>query len=1092
MNACPVPEQLRQLLAKAISGAEREQIENHVENCAACQEMLAKLSDSLTPEEQQTRDGGQRWSRHDPDSGFLRPFQQEAMDTTTGGEGENEPKTAPSPKEAAATSTGDWPRVPGYELLGVLGRGGMGVVYKARQVNADRLVALKMILAGTHAGPAELARFRTEAETIARLQHPHVVQVFEVGEHQGLPFFSLEFCPGGSLKDKLGGTPLTPREAVVLVAKLARAVQAAHAAQVLHRDLKPGNVLLAADDTPKVTDFGLAKKLDTQGVTISGDIMGTPSYMAPEQANGQSREVGPAADVYALGAILYECLTGRPPFKAATALDTLSQVVSKEPVLPRQLNAQVPRDLETVCLKCLHKEASKRYASAAELADDLGRFQTGEPILARPVGKLERGVKWVRRKPALAALSALLVLVFFTGFAGVSWQWRRAEGEYQRAAGLTLAEQRTAYGRAASLAYDEWRAGNAGLAEQLLAECRPELRGWEWHYLRRLFQGRQLATLDGHAGEVLAVAFSPDGSRFASAGAEGNIKVWDRQNLQEIFTLRGHAAAVTTVVFSPDGRRLASGSADGRVRVWDAARGEIVVTWRAHAAVTGLDFDPSGGRLASTGRGEQRGELKLWDATTGKALAGKPCPNLLTAVVFGADGRSLVTSGHDGNVLVWNATTLDASPRDFKGHPAQIVPWTSVALSADGQWVAIGGSGGVVRVWDKSTAQEFLTPTQAGVSGLAFGGRDGRILTATADNSIHGWFTKSGKPAFTLRGHRRAVTAVACSPDGCCLVSGSRDRTVKLWDISRRDDDRILRFPNEGFTSLAFHPDGKWLASAARDKALKVSNLATGTAVVTVRRLPTVMNGLAFRPGGREETTPTLLASAGGDGAIRIWEVPTEQEKLCLRGHGGPVHAVAFRPDGDCLASAGDDGTIRVWGAMSGRERLCLRGHAGPIRAVAFTPDGRRLASAGDDGTVRLWAEAAGQELLVLGDHNGPVYAVVFSLDGRYLATGGRDEAVRIWDAATGNLVHTLQGHAGALRALAYGPGGRLASAGDDSTVRMWDSAGHELLALRGHTDAVRALVFSPDGNKLASASEDRTIKIWDGTPLDEAPDSDE
>jgi serine/threonine-protein kinase len=284
----------------------------------------------------------------------------------------------------------------------------MGVVYRARQTKLGRLVALKMILSGAHAGEAGVARFRTEAEAIARLQHPNIVQVYEVGEQAGLPYFSLEFCGGGSLEKKLSGTPLPPGKAAALVETLARAMQAAHAQHVIHRDLKPANVLLTEDGTPKITDFGLAKKLDEAGQTQSGAILGTPSYMAPEQAGGQSKELGPMCDIYALGAVLYECLTGRPPFKAATPLDTVLQVISDEAVPPTQLQSKVPRDLETICFKCLRKEPARRYESAAALADDLRRFAERRPIVARPVGRLERSAKWVRRNPVLAGAAALV------------------------------------------------------------------------------------------------------------------------------------------------------------------------------------------------------------------------------------------------------------------------------------------------------------------------------------------------------------------------------------------------------------------------------------------------------------------------------------------------------------------------------------------------------------------------------------------------------------------------------------------------------------------------------------------------------------
>jgi eukaryotic-like serine/threonine-protein kinase len=329
---------------------------------------------------------------------------------------------------------GPMPQVPGYEILGLLGRGGMGVVYRARHLALDRLVALKMIRAGGLAGAADLTRFRSEAQAAARLQHPNVVQIHEVGEHDGLPFFSLELVEGGSLAERMDGTPFPPRQAAQLVRTLAQAIQAAHMSGIVHRDLKPANVLLTRAGVPKVSDFGLAKKLDdAAGLTMTGEVMGTPSYMAPEQTGQTADKVGPATDVYALGTILYELLTGRAPFKATTALDTLYQVVHQEPVPARQLQPKVPRDLETICLKCLQKEPRKRYASAEALAEDLDRFLAGEPIRARPVGVAGRFWRWCRRRPAVAALAAALALVAAAAFVSVTALWLRAENHRVRA-----------------------------------------------------------------------------------------------------------------------------------------------------------------------------------------------------------------------------------------------------------------------------------------------------------------------------------------------------------------------------------------------------------------------------------------------------------------------------------------------------------------------------------------------------------------------------------------------------------------------------------------------------------------------------------
>jgi serine/threonine-protein kinase len=327
---------------------------------------------------------------------------------------------APTLPPGAPLPDGRHPRgrgVPGYEILGELGRGGMGVVYKATQVALHRTVALKMILSGDHAGPEERLRFLAEAEAVAAIGHPGIVQVYDFGTHDGLPFFALEFCPGGSLADRLAGNPLPAREAAALVETLARAVQAAHQAGVVHRDLKPQNVLLGADGTPKVTDFGLAKRVEGgSGLTQTGAILGTPSYMAPEQASG-SKEIGPAADVWSLGAILYECFTGRPPFRAATAMDTILQVISDDPVPPSRLVAKLPPDLETITLKCLQKAPQARYASAAALAHDLANFQEGRPIAARPVSFAERLWRWARRNRGLAAAAGVAVLALVLGSA---------------------------------------------------------------------------------------------------------------------------------------------------------------------------------------------------------------------------------------------------------------------------------------------------------------------------------------------------------------------------------------------------------------------------------------------------------------------------------------------------------------------------------------------------------------------------------------------------------------------------------------------------------------------------------------------------
>jgi serine/threonine protein kinase/tetratricopeptide (TPR) repeat protein len=468
MNPCPSIEQLRNLLAEQLPDAEREWMESHVESCADCKQRLEELSGTLVLKGMLPERHPDSWSHHDPGSDFLERLRETpAPLAAQGGAADTLPDGGPTP---VAKTAENWPQVPGYEILGLLGHGGMGVVYKARQISLNRVVALKMIRAGEHAPPELLARFRNEASAVARLHHPNIVQVYEVGEQGGLPYFSLEFVEGGSLAEKLAGVPLPPRKAAELAQTLARAIHTAHQRGIVHRDLTPSNVLLERKETsdpanpskletqldpeaspvsspsrdtwlnsiPKITDFGLAKQLGASTAQTQSDVvMGTPSYLAPEQASGQSKTAGPATDTYALGAILYEMLAGRPPFRAGTPVETLMQVVADDPVPPRRLQPKVPRDLEIICLKCLQKDPRKRYFTAESLADDLERFLQGKPILARPVPLWEQGWKWAKRRPAWAALgvvSSLAVLSLLLGGLWYGTKLQAAVGEATKSA----------------------------------------------------------------------------------------------------------------------------------------------------------------------------------------------------------------------------------------------------------------------------------------------------------------------------------------------------------------------------------------------------------------------------------------------------------------------------------------------------------------------------------------------------------------------------------------------------------------------------------------------------------------------------------
>jgi WD40 repeat protein/predicted Ser/Thr protein kinase len=1003
---------------------------------------------------------------------------------------------APGPARPAA---GPPPaRVGHYRVLRYIAEGGMGAVYEAEQDNPRRTVALKVLRPG-HASPGLLKRFAHEAQILGRLHHPGIAQVYEAGlADDGQPFFAMEFIRGLPLDEYAARHRLDLAARLALLARVSDAVQHAHEQGVIHRDLKPANILVEEAGQPKVLDFGVARATDADllteaGLTRTGQVLGTPNYMSPEQVAADSAAIDRRSDVYALGVILFELAAHQPPYQleGRAVVEAARIILDHEPPRLGSINPELRGDVETIAAKALEKDPARRYQSAADLAADLRHWLAHEPIRARPPSALYHLRKFARRHKALVGgvvatgLALVLGLVLTALFAiGEARQRRQAEGEKREALYQTYRARIAAAVGALAL-------HDVADARRQLNAAPQELRDWEWrHLLSRLDDssaviplpseasgwllaapdqlrvgamtpaGLWLADLEG--GEPRTLPLGPDRPRAVSATQTRRglrVAAWVGNKAFDLLDEAGQVLCrvecpevpdASVVVVSPDATRLALGWPHGdgmRLGVFSATTGKQTAVCDGHREGTwAVTFSPDGTRLASGGEDNL---ARLWDAATGALRATcRGHTSKVLSVAFSPDGTRLVTTSSDGTVRQWDAATGSQVEVPYDRHSGEVL---CAAYSADGQWVASGGTDRAVRVWQATGRQD----------------------------------------AAVLHGHTGTVNEVAFAAGDRRLASLSRtgrfvgtgDGTMRVWDVDPRATLPALRGHTSYVYPVAFSPEGRWIASGGWDKdgrTVRLWDAATGEPCATLPH-PGTVRTLAFGPDGR-----WLVTGGDGDDRLRIWDVATGRVRKDLRGIGPSVRLLALSPDGARVAVATWDeqnkDQMSVWDLESEERLFSSAGYA-----LAYSPDGRWLAVRAVDEMTVLLLDARTYEPAnrCFRGHESVVWSAAFSPDSRLLATCSSDRTARVWHLDS-DVCQQLRGHADEVFAAAFHPGGtRLATGGRDGAVWLWDlERGEEVARLPGHISYIWSLAFSPDGTTLASGSGDFTVRLWDTAPL--------
>jgi len=968
-------------------------------------------------------------------------------------------------------------RIAGYVVERVVGRGGMGTVYLARQGQTQRLVALKILHAGMSA--SVLRRFEYEAEILGRLNHPCVAKVFEAGAYDAggrqLSYIAMEYVDGAtSITSHAQREGLDLRQRCQLVVQVAGAAHHGHQNGIIHRDIKPENVLVDPTGTPKVIDFGVARICDAgvtrnDSLTQPGQLLGTLAYMSPEQLDEDSTAIDSRADVYSLGVLFYELLIGETPhdLSGRSLIQSARAIREDPPRRPRALDHDLPRDVEAILLKALEKEPQRRYASAAEFGRDVQRYLESEPVEAHPPG-LVTHLRLLARRHRTAFVASIVVFAVLILASAVSlslaiYARREArQARWESYVGHVLAAE------------SALRNGEFQRLRTELAEAPEEHRGWEWSNLQSAAETSE--TIVDRESPVWVVRASPDGGRIASAGNDRNIELREVTGGRLLRTLTGHGDNVYDVAFSPDGTVLASASKDQTVRLWDLGSGRCELSLSgAHDRVYGVDFHPDGHLVAGA---VWDGRICLWDVATGEIVR-----EIVTesdgvrAVAFHPGGSLLASASSAGRVELWDVEDGECVRAFSPAGPAL----HTVAFDDSGGRIAAGGESDVVHVWSVADGSRLhALPAAAPVWEVLISPDGETLLAGLSHRIIQRWDLATGRELSRLHGHEELVSSLAfAGSDSSCLISASWDGTVRSWEPEGSDRLRKLVGHTDLVRAAAFSPDDRLIASASWDGTVRLWSAPSGDELVKLQ-LGDRVKALAFHP--REPR----ISAAGLSGPLRTWSTETGGELAGLRipELDSGIHSVSFDSDGVHVVIGGGRGSIEIWTTAPPRLLGKAPGGGTDVSELAISPDGSVVAAEGEGFEIRLIAIPSGELIGALSGHEGSIMGLAFSPDGRTLVSGSRDQTLRFWDMARYVERTALRGQGEFFTQVKYHPDGeRIAVGSWFDSVKIWATTGEELSTLRGHAGSVRGVSFSHDGKQLISASADGTLRLWDDRP---------